>query len=216
MDKIKQIIWDWNGTLLDDVSMCVEVMNAMLKEYNLPVLSCTRYKQIFDFPVEDYYKTLGFDFNKHPFEKVGHEFMDGYFEALPACPLFTDSKVVLERFKAGGYLQHVLSAMEHQSLLNSLQSKGILPYFLQVQGISNHLAQGKKDRAVNLLNATGLKATESLFVGDTLHDLEVAHSLGSPCVLIANGHFSKERLLAKHNNVFDSLTDFTNSFFKGR
>ncbi len=62
MEKVKQLIWDWNGTLLDDVRMCVNVMNVLLDKYALPELTCEKYKQVFDFPVKDYYANLGFDF----------------------------------------------------------------------------------------------------------------------------------------------------------
>lgn len=208
MEKIKQLIWDWNGTLLDDVRMCVNVMNNLLKKYSLPELTCERYKQVFDFPVKDYYAKLGFNFEDLPFEKVGHEFMDAYFKELPNSPLFPEVSKYLSEFKAMGINQLVLSAMEHNALENSLLAKGVRPYFSIVQGINNHLANGKVALAKGLLKSSGFSAEESLLIGDTVHDLHVAQSVGSPCVLIAKGHFSKERLLKEHDLVFDSLNDF--------
>lgn len=88
MENIKQLIWDWNGTLLDDVRMCVKVMNILLDKYSLPSLSYEKYREVFNFPVKDYYARLGFDFEIHPFEKAGIEFMDGYFKELPNISLF--------------------------------------------------------------------------------------------------------------------------------
>jgi phosphoglycolate phosphatase len=212
MEKIKQLIWDWNGTLLDDVNMCVNVMNILLDKYSLPSLSCERYKQVFDFPVKDYYARLGFNFEELPFENVGHEFMDGYFKELPNSPLFPEVSVLLEEFKAMDMSQLILSAMEHNALEDSLTEKGIRPYFSIVQGIDNHLANGKVELAKGLIKSSGFSAEESLFIGDTVHDLHVAQTIGSPCVLIAKGHFSKERLLNEHDLVFDSLGDFMNHF----
>lgn len=212
MEKIKQLVWDWNGTLLNDVHMCVKVMNNLLHKYSLSSLSIEKYKQVFDFPVKDYYARLGFDFALQPFEKVGLEFMDGYFLELQDSPLFPEAIQVLNEFEKIGMNQVVLSAMENMALENSLVEKGIRYYFSNVQGIDNHLANGKHDLAKGLLKLTGYTAKESLFIGDTIHDLHVAQSIGSPCVLISNGHFSKERLLKEHDLVFDTLTDFMNYF----
>jgi phosphoglycolate phosphatase len=208
MEKIKQVIWDWNGTLLDDVRMCVNVMNKLLDKYSLPALTCDKYKQIFDFPVKDYYERLGFNFEEISFGEVGHEFMDGYFKELSNSPLFPEVPMYLSEMKELKINQLVLSAMEHTALEESLTDKGIRPYFSIVQGIDNHLANGKVELAKGLIESSGFSAKESLLIGDTIHDLHVAQSVGSQCVLIANGHFSKERLQKEHNLVFDSLTDF--------
>ncbi|MCX6282944.1 MAG: hypothetical protein NTW31_01715 [Bacteroidetes bacterium] len=71
----KHIIWDWNGTLLDDAWLCVEVMNGMLEKRGLEKVSLDFYRSVFTFPVRDYYEKLGYDFEKEPFEEVGMEFM---------------------------------------------------------------------------------------------------------------------------------------------
>lgn len=207
MEKIKQIIWDWNGTLLDDVVMCVRVMNDLLQKYALPSISLDRYKSIFDFPVQEYYAILGFDFNKIPFEQVGHEFMDGYFSQVDKCDLYSDVLFTLDFFKSKGFYQVVLSAMEHNALHATLRSKGIENFFNEIQGIDNHLATSKVELAGELIKKTGISAEQTLLIGDTLHDLEAAKSIQCKCALISNGHFSKERLLAKHDLVFDSLSE---------
>ena len=77
--RYKQIIWDWNGTLIDDTWMCVEVINELLSKYNKPILTVETYHKVFDFPVKDYYRRIGFDFNETPFEVVGTEFMNRYW-----------------------------------------------------------------------------------------------------------------------------------------
>jgi hypothetical protein len=58
----KNIIWDWNGTLLNDITICIKSMNILLKERTLPLISEDKYRDIFTFPVRNYYEQLGFDF----------------------------------------------------------------------------------------------------------------------------------------------------------
>ena len=64
------IIWDWNGTLLDDVSICIDIMNEILGRRGLDKLTRKKYQQIFRFPVIDYYRQLGFDFKRDSFENL--------------------------------------------------------------------------------------------------------------------------------------------------
>ncbi|MCJ7554278.1 MAG: HAD family hydrolase, partial [Ignavibacteriaceae bacterium] len=76
--KTRHIIWDWNGTLFNDVVLCKDIMNNILKRFDLPLLSLEKYREVFTFPVEDYYKKAGLDFNITPFEILGKDFMDEY------------------------------------------------------------------------------------------------------------------------------------------
>ena len=69
---LKTILWDFNGTLLDDVNISLSAVNDLRRIlYNYKGLSLDEYRQIFTFPVSDYYLKAGFDFQRHSFEKVG-------------------------------------------------------------------------------------------------------------------------------------------------
>jgi phosphoglycolate phosphatase len=201
------IIWDWNGTLLNDVGICIEAMNELLTAGNLPILTIDKYREVFTFPVQDYYSEIGIDFSRESFEIIGHDFMDLYFEKLPGCKLHSGVKEVLKVFRSAGIHQFILSAMEQNALEKSLFDFGIRDYFLGVYGIDNHLAAGKTDRAHQLIAHHKLNPTTTLMIGDTLHDLEVAKELNFDVLLIASGHQSTQRLTEKTPNVKNQLLD---------
>ncbi len=209
--QINTIIWDWNGTLLNDVHMCINCMNQLLRPRNLPLLNYEKYRDIFTFPVQDYYQAIGIDFTKDPFDIIGHDFMDLYFKELPNCQLHAGVEQLLEQFKWLGKEQYILSAMEHHSLESSLKDFGIHRYFKAAFGIDNHLAAGKYHRAIQMIEGYKIDVSKALIIGDTLHDLEVANSLGIKSLLIANGHQSKSRLQNTEVDVFDSLSELNNS-----
>ena len=56
MDNIKHVIWDWNGTLVDDAWLFVELMNDELHKRNLTKINVNDYKNHFTFPVKKYYE----------------------------------------------------------------------------------------------------------------------------------------------------------------
>lgn len=188
------IIWDFNGTLLNDTQVCVDCMNIMLRERKLPILSIGRYREIFTFPVREYYLSLGFDFEQEPFEIPAHQFIDLYRIHLASSPLHEGTRQILEDFKNAGTRQFILSAMEHDFLIETLRLKGIMDYFEQVAGIENHLADGKLDMARRLISSLEARPEDIVMIGDTVHDLEVARGSGIRCILVAHGHQSYERL----------------------
>ncbi len=203
----KAIIWDWNGTLLDDTEICVECMNKLLEARDLDLLDKDRYRRIFTFPVKEYYAEAGFDFQKEDFEIPAMEFIRLYHQHLSEASLFPCVSEVLQYVKNKGFYQAVLSAMEHESLVISLTDKGVYPFFDAVTGIDDHYAHSKLDVGRKLVSTIPFRKQEMLFIGDSLHDLEVAEALEMDCILVANGHQSKKRLLERTSEVVDKLAD---------
>ena len=65
------IIWDWNGTLLDDVDWCVRSVNKMLEKRKKSRLKALcDYHNVFCFPIIEYYKNVGFDLDYESFEEL--------------------------------------------------------------------------------------------------------------------------------------------------
>ena len=210
----KYLIWDWNGTLLDDAHTCVSCMNKLLEARNLPLLDLDSYREIFAFPVKDYYEKAGFDFSDEPFEKPAMEFIDLYYKALPQASLFPSVKDTLAHFTALGFSQSILSAMEHGSLVESLKAKGIATYFDIISGINDHYAHSKEEIGFEMLRKIGAEKDRILIIGDTLHDLEVGEALGVDVLLVANGHQSIGRLQKRSENVLESLDEVMTLFDK--
>jgi phosphoglycolate phosphatase len=192
--KYTHIIWDWNGTLLDDNWLCVEVMNTLLSPRKLPLLTIERYRDIFNFPVKEYYEKLGFDFKKESFEVVGMDFMVRYNERQKECWLQEDAINCLRCLRDHGYRQSILSAREQNELRQEALDHKVSEYFDFIDGLDDHYAHGKTDVGIRLLNELGVEKRKLLFIGDTCHDAEVAKELEIDCILIPNGHHSKERL----------------------
>jgi phosphoglycolate phosphatase len=205
--KASAIIWDWNGTLLNDLSFCVETINILLKKRNLPLLSEEKYKEVFSFPVKDYYEKAGFDFSKEDFAIPAREFIDLYNAGVNGCQLHPPVFEVLGFFRAKQTRQFILSAMKQDMLEETVSHHNISGYFEKIAGLSDHYAVSKIEAGKQLLSESGLDGKTTLIIGDTLHDFEVAGELGTGCILIADGHQSKKRLLSPGVTVLDSIEE---------
>ena len=183
---ISCVIWDWNGTLLDDVDISIEAMNRVLERYGLEKLGRERYREIFRFPVRDYYELAGFDFGKVDFEKPAMEFIEEYYSLVGAAKLSRGALEAVDRFSARGIRQIILSASERESLVKQVRRLGIEGRFSDILGIDNHFAASKTD---------------------TLHDLEVAAAAGCACVLVSCGHQIKAVLGNAAHNVARDISE---------
>ena len=115
--QYKHIIWDWNGTLLNDTWLFVDIMNGVLKSHNMDTITVQKYREIFEFPVENYYKKLGFDLNKESFQKSGLEFIEIYKKRRYEAKLHPRVNSILSKLLTININHSILSA-QHQTLLD--------------------------------------------------------------------------------------------------
>ncbi len=199
------VVWDWNGTLLDDVAVCLAVMNDMLRRRGRTPLTLERYREIFTFPVRDYYGPAGLDLDAEPFEALAVEYMAGYREASRACGLVPGALETLSVLDAMGAAQMLASASRLDDLQRQLAEQGLTGRFAAVLGMGDDLGGGKAGLAAAYLTEKGIDAGDVWFVGDTLHDLEVARSIGCRCVLLSSGHQSRRRLVFSGAAVLEDI-----------
>lgn len=150
--EYKHIIWDWNGTLLDDVDIVISVMNCLLKRREMPIIDRMKYLDTFDFPVINYYTKLGFDFTIEPFEEIAGEYVKLYHEAYRICNLQQDAFKILKSINDLGITQSVLSASHQTYLEESINFYKITNFFIKLIGLDDHLAVSKIENGKKLLN----------------------------------------------------------------
>lgn len=203
----QHIIWDWNGTLFDDTALCVTIINTMLRQRALPILSLDHYQAVFTFPVRDYYPRVGFDLGQESFETLSQEFVTTYESRRHESTLYPHTRRVLEQVTAAGKHQSLLSAYPQETLIDLVHAFDLGHLFEHLRGLGHIYADSKIDQGQQLLSELPHHQSDVLLVGDTLHDAEVAQALGTDCILIADGHQSKERLAQSGLPVVNSLEE---------
>jgi len=185
----------------------------MLCKRNIRTLAgLAEYQNVFCFPIVDYYKKIGFDFEKESFESLAKEYMALYHgPGGDRCPLHTNAKGVLKEFSDSHISQIILSASEKQNLLSQTSGYDIVPYFDELLGISDIYAESKVAIGIEYINRTPID--KALLIGDTTHDFEVSQALGADCVLIARGHQSKNTLSSCGVRVLDDIGDILEYVF---
>jgi phosphoglycolate phosphatase len=203
--NFKHIIWDWNGTLLDDMPLALRVVNHMLARRNMRPLSAEGYLETFDHPVQEFYKCIGFDFFRETFEDVAWEFGEGYAREWGDCSLHVGARELLQQCSSAGLTQSILSASQRDVLARNVRHFGLTDLISDLSALEDNMAHSKVEQGVKWLNGSGLSPGDLVLVGDTTHDYETAQALGCKSILVAAGHQSRERLESCNTLVLDSL-----------
>ncbi len=189
---IHTIIWDFNGTVLDDLNASVNAVNKMLAGRRLALITKRWYLENLDLPLELFYKRAGFDMGRDAMTTLSIEFQQACLsERRNVFPEVWEALYTLQR---KGYRQFLFSSLPHDLLVEQAQSVGVHPFFEAMVGRADHSLGTKEQAAKYYLEKRKIPPQTVLFVGDLITDWEMADYVGSPCVLIPKGHQSAARL----------------------
>ena len=201
---MKRIVWDWNGTLFDDVELSFSVINRLLQKYHLEQLeNIEKYQSVFEFPIENYYRKMGFDLEKIDFSVLAQQYMDDYQPKSKNCSLRKEALEALAYCKEKEIGQCVLSASKKINLLEQIDRLGISDYFDGIFGMDNIEASGKLECAKQL--KTKYKGDTITIIGDSFHDYQLAQELGFDCILVTGGHQDIRKAPTICDDVLESV-----------
>ena len=196
---MKYVLWDWNGTLLDDTQAALDTLNVMLVRRGAKPIGMGFYRDNFAFPVRPFYERIGMVLAHEDWDALAREYHDLYAERPKR--LNPEAIAALERVKAAGAKQSIISALRQDLLDEVTAAYGVAPYMDCIYGVDNLNGASKVDRACELLSHLVATAEEGdrmlsnvTMIGDALHDKEVADALGVRCVLCGQGSHAAWRL----------------------
>lgn len=189
MANIQLVLWDWNGTLLDDLVFSRNLLNQLLEENGYSQQFDTKgYRKIFGFPIEDYYRRAGFDYSSHPFSNLASRYMQLYQAQSKSCRLNPCAVSTLSTLQQQGKSQVILSASPLPLLLEQTEFYNVQGFFDKLLGLSDIYAKSKVELGLNWMKESGFSPKNAVMIGDTIHDAEVAAAMGTHCILYTGGH----------------------------
>lgn len=186
--NVTHVLWDWNGTLLDDLDICLDTINVILGEEGLRTVDLDTYRDAFRFPIVDYYAALGLNVSGGNFERLADRYMGLYLPKSAECGLVEGAEATLRGIRDRGLTQVILSASRIDYLEGQVAHAGIREYFSGLLGIADIHARSKREVGLAWQRESGVSGDRILMIGDTLHDAEVAESLGASFLYYARGH----------------------------
>lgn len=194
------VVWDWNGTLWDDLPQVHLAVNAALGEVGAPPLGMSEYIRLFTRPLPLFYRrVLGRDITDSEWERINRRFEMSYVASLHLARLASEARRALEAVAGSGATQSILSLYPHDPLNVLVHELGIAHYFTRVDGLRGLSGGSKVGMFGNHLKAAaaGIPPHRVVMVGDTDDDLAAAREAGSTCILI--NHHGDQALGADAN-----------------
>jgi phosphoglycolate phosphatase-like HAD superfamily hydrolase len=203
------LVWDWNGTLLDDLALVVAATNASLAKVGGPSVTVEEHRRDFHRPVSSYYsQVLGRQVAPTEFRDLDAAFHVSYAELLAGCALTPGAAEALAGWPG---TQSLLSMWFHDELVPCVVRYGLDGHFLRVDGqvlAPDGIGGGPKlPHLVRHLTALGLTGPECVLIGDSVDDAEAAVAVGARVVLYSGGFTHHDRLVTTGHPVATTLAD---------
>jgi phosphoglycolate phosphatase-like HAD superfamily hydrolase len=200
------LVWDWNGTLLDDMTLVVEATNASLAELGAGPVSVADHRRDFRRPVSAYYASvIGRDLGEEEFARLNDRFHLAYRAGLATCALSAGARGALTGW---GSSQSLLSMWYHEQLVPTISRYRLAHHFARVDGLRDPASGGHKaPHLAAHLDALGIDGRDCVLIGDSIDDADAARSVGARIVLYGRGFTDPERLRETGYPVVDSLTE---------
>lgn len=209
------LVWDWNGTLLDDLALVVAATNASLASVGGPRVTAEEHRRDFRRPIADYYAhVLGRPVGPAEFAALDLAFHEAYRTDLPTCQLAGDAHDAMAAWPGS---QSLLSMWFHHELVPTVRTHGIGHRLARVDGLRAEVGGGAKaPHLAAHLTALGIDGGSCVLIGDSLDDADAAASVGARVVLYAGGFTDEARLRGTGLPVATTLTEAIGLAASGR
>ena len=204
---VRHVVWDWNGTLVDDHLAVVAAINEALATVALGPIDSEVFRTHFTRPVERFYERVaGRPMRPGEWRALDEAYHHSYAAAVDRLQLAPDARAALAAAEAAGLGQSLLSMWRHQDLVALVERLGIGRFFVRVDGLRVPGGGTKTEHLVAHLEALGVDPAAAVLVGDTLDDLAAARAVGAGCVLYDGGSHHRAALEATGAPVVETLT----------
>ena len=204
--KYNHVFWDWNGTILDDLNVNFEVINALLSMHEKNSISLREYRSVFSFPIKEFYGKIGLPIDDKKYEQLVSDYWNLYKNRIKDIPLMAGVLDILCVLRKIGVKQYILSASDKIMIFDQISMYGIQDYFEDIIAPHDGYASGKIELAKQWMSNQNISTSNVILIGDTIHDYETAKAIGIDCALIDSGHqdlnvFKYDSNLMIFNNI---------------
>lgn len=207
LGKYQVIIWDWNGTLLNDIWLVMETVNDLLQKSGKQHLSVAEFKANFEYPITKFLSNLGFPNDPETLNMLYHKFIEKYEMNVSDSSLMPHGMEVVKNFYSAGVKQILMSMRRKKQVLREAKGFGVFPFMHQVIANKSDLEYDKFEMLNRFLKYNPLETENVLCVGDTIYDWQVANHFGIDCVLLSGGYQDLTQYADKKIHIIQSLKE---------
>jgi phosphoglycolate phosphatase len=193
----KLIVFDWDGTLMDSEARIVACIHAAFADLGLPLPSADAARDIIGLGLDEAMAVLmpgaGPQGRLALIERYRHHFL---VDNETPSELFPGVAQVLDWLHTREYLLAVATGKSRHGLDLVLSSSGLGGHFVATRCADETFSKPHPEMLLQLMDELGVGGGETLMVGDTEYDMQMARNAGAHALAVCYGVHSPERLLA--------------------
>ena len=207
--SVSHVVWDWNGTLLDDNQVVLAAVNEVCAGFGRAGLSWPEWQAAYARPMRvSYEQILARLLDEEEWARIDKLYHERYDALLHTCGLATGVQDALRQWNESGRTQSLLSMWFHTRLTPTIEQFGLTQYFTRIDGLAGEVGSGSKaDSLIRHLEAQNLNPAEVVLIGDVVDDGLAARAAGAQCILVTTGAMSRGALESTGAPVTNSIAE---------
>lgn len=194
-DGVRLVVFDWDGTLIDSIATIVACARAALAELALPEPPEVTLRQTIGLGLRQTVEALIPSCDGETYEAMVEAYRRHWWDTYSVrAPLIAGAARALEHLARAGYLLAVATGKSRAGLDADLERTGTGALFAATRTVSEAASKPAPQMLLDLMHELGTRSEETLMVGDTVFDLQMASSAGCPAVGVTSGGHPVEEL----------------------
>ena len=207
--RVSHVVWDWNGTLLDDNQVVLAAVNEVCAGFGRTELSWSEWQAAYARPMRvSYEQILARVLDEEEWARVDKLYHERYDALLHTCGLAAGVTDALRQWNESGRTQSLLSMWFHARLTPTIEQFGLTQYFTRIDRLAGEVGGDSKAASlIRHLEAQNLNPADVVLIGDVVDDALAARSAGSHCILVTTGAMARSALESTGAPVTNSIAE---------
>lgn len=190
------LVFDWDGTLSDSLQLIIESVRRAIRDLGLPQRSESSIRGIIGLGLNDASNRLFPGMSESDCRRLGDCYRTHYRQlAADPVPLYAGAREVISTLHGAGYALAIATGKSRRGLKLALADSGLSCYFQDSRCADETFSKPHPQMLQELIDAMGTAPDRTLMIGDSEHDLQMAHNAGVDSVAVAHGAQPANHLL---------------------
>jgi len=200
--KYDLIVFDWDGTVMNSTAVISTSIQAACRDLGLKIPSDETARHVIGLGLDQALRYAVPELTEAMRPDLVERYRYHFLSQDDAIPLFDGARETISELHGAGYWLGVATGKSSNGLSRAMESSGLKSYFHATRTADVTLSKPNPAMLNELMDELGVFAERTLMVGDTTHDIQMAHNAGVEAVAIGHGAHPPEQLQALNPLAF--------------
>jgi phosphoglycolate phosphatase len=192
--RFRLIVFDWDGTLVDSAAIIARAIQLACRDVGEPVPDDFHARYVIGLGLADALRHVAPGLSSERHGELASAYRTHYLGQEESIPLFAGAAELLGKLQAAGHLLAIATGKTRKGLDRALARQGVAHRFVATRCADEGPPKPDPAMLFHLMERVGAARDETLMIGDTTHDLELARRAGASSVAVAYGAHAAEGL----------------------